>query len=118
MIRGEPRQSGAGLHHRWPSPRGYRATTPDDHVAPGDHVAGTVTRVRTVIRGVGKTCIAAGVLILLFVAYQLWGTGIAEARSQRALKRQFAALPRVVSPTTTSTSVAGPPVAPRYEIYS
>jgi sortase A len=71
-----------------------------------------VTRVRTVIRGVGKTCIAAGVLILLFVAYQLWGTGIAEARSQRALKRQFAALPKVVSPTTTSTSVAGPPVAP------
>jgi len=57
--------------------------------------------VRTVLRGLGKTCISAGCLILMFVAYQLWGTGIAEARSQRALKRQFAAL---TSPSTTSTS--------------
>ena len=68
---------------------------------------GTVASVRTVIRGVGKTCIAAGLLILLFVAYQLWGTGIAEARSQRELKRQFNALPGVATPpTTTPTGVA------------
>lgn len=33
--------------------------------------------------------IAAGVLILLFVAYQLWGTGLAEARSQDKLTKQF-----------------------------
>jgi sortase A len=60
---------------------------------------GTVASVRTVIRGLGKACIAAGLLILLFVAYQLWGTGIAEARSQRQLKRQFSTLP---SPSTTA----------------
>jgi sortase A len=41
------------------------------------------------VRGVGKTLIASGILIFLFVAYQLWGTGIAEARDQRALKKQF-----------------------------
>jgi sortase A len=70
--------------------------------------------VRTVLRGVGKTCIAAGVLILLFVAYQLWGTGIAEARSQRALKRQFAAAtsttvaPTTTRPPTTSSSTVAP----------
>jgi sortase A len=57
---------------------------------------------RTVIRGIGKACIAAGLLILLFVAYQLWGTGIAEARSQRALKRQFDALPAAPAPSTTA----------------
>lgn len=44
---------------------------------------------RRVIGGIGHTLIAAGVLILLFVAYELWGTGIAEARSQHTLKQDF-----------------------------
>jgi sortase A len=57
--------------------------------------------IRTILRGVGKTCVSTGVLILLFVAYQLWGTGIAEAHSQAALKKQFAA----IAPLTTT---AGP----------
>ncbi len=45
--------------------------------------------VRRAIAGAGRTLIAAGVLILLFVAYQLWGTGLAEARSQDKLTEQF-----------------------------
>jgi len=45
--------------------------------------------------------ISAGVLILLFVAYQLWGTGLAEARSQRELKKHFQQL--LTEPSTTST---------------
>ncbi len=58
---------------------------------------------RTALRGLGKACISAGVLILLFVAYQLWGTGIAEARSQASLKRQFAAsLPASTAPPSTA----------------
>lgn len=32
---------------------------------------------------------AAGTILLLFVAYQLWGTGLAEARSQSTLKDAF-----------------------------
>jgi sortase A len=32
---------------------------------------------------------AAGMLMLLFVAYELWGTGLAEHRSQSALKQDF-----------------------------
>lgn len=44
--------------------------------------------------------IAAGVLILLFVAYQLWGTGLAEARSQDRLREEFAEF--VEAPTTTA----------------
>ena len=61
--------------------------------------------------------ISAGVLILLFVAYQLWGTGLAEARSQRKLKKQFEQLLAAPSATTTSTStpattaVTGGPVS-------
>jgi sortase A len=86
-------------------PRGYRHPALDHHVGPG-----TVRAVRTVLRGLGKTCISAGVLILLFVAYQLWGTGIAEARSQRALKREFASSlssTTTAAPTTTPSTAAG-----------
>ncbi|MEY2399394.1 MAG: sortase [Actinomycetota bacterium] len=32
---------------------------------------------------------AAGTLMLLFVAYELWGTGLAESRSQSTLKQDF-----------------------------
>ena len=52
------------------------------------------------LRGVGRTLIGAGVLVLLFVAYQLWGTNLAEARSQRSLKKDF--LASLTSPTTTA----------------
>lgn len=30
---------------------------------------------RTVIRGLGELCITAGLILMLFVTYQLWGTG-------------------------------------------
>lgn len=38
---------------------------------------------------VGRTLITAGVLVLLFVVYQLWGTGIREAQAQSRLEDQF-----------------------------
>ena len=63
---------------------------------------------RAVLRGFGKTCISAGVLVLLFVGYELWGTGFAEARSQHQLKKQFAAAPFVTPPISTSTTRAIP----------
>jgi sortase A len=73
--------------------------------------------VRRIVAAVGRTCIAAGVLILLFVAYQLWGTGLAESRSQDRLRSDF--LDALEAPTTTTTTIAGqtpattaPPEAP------
>lgn len=45
--------------------------------------------VRRVVAGVGRGLITLGVLILLFVAFQLWGTGISEARNQHRLKNEF-----------------------------
>ena len=53
----------------------------------------------------GRAMIRAGVLILLFVAYQLWGTGIAEARYQRQLTKEFEeALAQAATSTTTTSS--------------
>ena len=38
---------------------------------------------------VGRAMIAAGLLLLSFVGYQLWGTGVAESRPQAELPARF-----------------------------
>lgn len=43
-------------------------------------------RLATFLRGVGQTLMTAGVVILLFVVYELWFTGFETARDQRALR--------------------------------
>ncbi len=40
---------------------------------------------------VGRVILVAGVLVLLFIPYLLWGTGIITARAQSELRQQFAA---------------------------
>jgi sortase A len=87
--------------------------------------------IRRGVRELGLALIVAGVIVLLFVVYQLWGTGIAEAHSQATLKRSFNAevaaatghhpvdAPTVASPTLTSPTVnragaagaSGPPAS-------
>ena len=42
-----------------------------------------------VLGAIGRVLISAGVLVLLFVVYQLWGTGIQEARAQHSLENEF-----------------------------
>jgi sortase A len=69
-------------------------------------------RVNRALDLVGKTLISAGVLLFLFVAYQLWGTGFAERQAQDKLKSQF------VTTTVPSTSTNVPtttlaPVSPK-----
>ena len=49
--------------------------------------------------GLGKTLIAAGLLMFGFVAYQLWGTGIETARAQNALENEFEDLLAGTTPT-------------------
>jgi sortase A len=44
---------------------------------------------RTVVRGVGQTLITAGLVILLFVVYELWWTGFTTERDQRSLFNQL-----------------------------
>lgn len=79
-----------------------------------------------ILGAVGRACIAVGVLILLFVVYQLWGTGIREAQAQRKLENEFeqrlgdagVSAPdesaQGPAPTTTTTA-PGPPPAPAVE---
>ena len=44
---------------------------------------------RGVLGAVGRVLVTVGLLLLLFVAYQLWGTGIYQARAQDDLAHQF-----------------------------
>ena len=71
---------------------------------------------RRTANATGRVLVTVGTLLLLFVAYQLWGTGIYEAREQSRLqgemKQQIAdarAARRPVSGTTTTTTPPPPP---------
>jgi sortase A len=46
-------------------------------------------RLARILGVTGRVLISAGVLILLFVAYQLWGTGIRERQAQDRLEKRF-----------------------------
>ena len=70
-----------------------------------------------ILGGVGRTMITAGVLILLFVAYQLWGTGIRTAQAQDRLDDELAELLEqadgaIVGEATTTTSSTSTTVDP------
>jgi sortase A len=62
--------------------------------------------VARVVGGVGKAMIAAGVLILLFVAYQLWGTSLQTARAQDELESEFEEEQAEAEAATTTTTTA------------
>lgn len=47
------------------------------------------TRTATIIGGIGRTLISLGLITLSFAAFQLWGTGIQEARAQASLEDDF-----------------------------
>ena len=59
---------------------------------------------RRALGAIGRTLIAAGVLLLLFAAYQLWGTGLRAAQAQDRLEDDF----RRTLETTTTTTTAPP----------
>jgi sortase A len=69
---------------------------------------------------VGRVVLVTGILILLFIPYLLWGTGLITARNQSALTAQFEAAQKkadshpattITDPTKTTTPAA-PQVAP------
>lgn len=66
-----------------------------------------------VLGAIGRFCISLGVLTLLFVAYQLWGTGILTAQAQGGLEKDFESLlveadALSAALTTTDAEVADP----------
>lgn len=61
----------------------------------------------------GTSLIVLGLLMFLFVGYQLWGTGIEEAQSQNSLESRFTQIAVTTTsppPTSISPSVIEPPV--------
>src|SRR5438309_2367376 len=66
---------------------------------------------RRVVGTAGRGLLALGALVLLFLAYQLWGTGFAESRSQDSLRRQLAGQLRQShpGPPTEVSATSGPP---------
>jgi len=67
-------------------------------------------RLSRALGAIGRTLVSVGVLLLLFVAYQLWGTGLQEARAQNDLRSDFA---RSLTTTTTApTATTTPPDDP------
>ncbi len=73
----------------------------------------------TIRVGVGRVILVAGILVLLFVPYLLWGTGLITAQAQSDLRRQFVATQHLhhrstdVAPPRTPTAppTIAPPVA-------
>jgi sortase A len=63
---------------------------------------------RRVLGAVGRVLITLGLLLLLFVAYQLWGTGIYEARAQNDLEQQFKESLERSGAATSTTSTTSP----------
>lgn len=72
------------------------------------------------VGGTGRVLIVLGLLMFAFVAYQLWGTGIEQARAQNQLENELeeqqAALGTVpvfvTAPTTTPPPTTPPPTTP------
>jgi sortase A len=61
------------------------------------------------VGGFGRILIALGVLLLGFVAYQLWGTAIQHDRAQDDLEQEFSAQLGTTTVPVTTTSVAAAP---------
>ena len=69
-------------------------------------------RINSALDLIGKTLISAGLLLLLFVAYQLWGTGLAERQAQNKLKTQFITSTTVAPTATDAPTTTTLPPAP------
>ena len=73
-------------------------------------------RLAKVLGAMGRTCITLGTLLLLFVVYQLWGTGIREAQAQDRLGSDFEVqLDEGDVPTTTPDPETVPSIPPAAE---
>jgi sortase A len=77
-----------------------------------------MSALRTGVRAVGELMITVGLVVLLFVAYELWGTGLQTARAQDKAQDQIAKewaeggadleLPVVATPSAKPTKPAKP----------
>ena len=73
---------------------------------------GSLGPVRRTVREFGLALITLGVIVLLFVAYQLFGTNLTEARNQSQLEKQFATATAKPRPPTGPANATQPDVLP------
>jgi sortase A len=76
-------------------------------------------RLAKVLGAMGRVCITGGTLLLLFVVYQLWGTGIREAQAQNRLEADFEQLldeGNVPTTTPAPETVSSIPAQPEGEV--
>jgi len=66
----------------------------------------------TIRMAVGRVLLVAGTLVLLFIPYLLWGTGLYTARAQAQLRTEFAAAERRAGVTVSRLPAKLPPAAP------
>lgn len=69
-------------------------------------------RARRAVRETGITLITLGVVVLLFVAYQLFGTNFSESHSQSVLAKQFSALAAADASQAPKAASGGTAAAP------
>ncbi len=69
-------------------------------------------RLASVLGALGQLFTVSGIVTLLFVVYQLWGTGVQEAQAQQSLRGDFAERLAQVSGLTEPVTVANGPKAP------
>jgi sortase A len=70
-------------------------------------------RTARVVGGIGRALIGLGLITLLFVAYQLWGTGLQQARAQDQLGNDFATrLAETEDARNTTTTAPTPTTVP------
>ncbi len=85
-------------------------------MAPGPALPCAVVRLARLLSVIGRTLVTGGVLILAFVAYQLWGTNIAAARAQDRLEESFAErlaeADQARQPSTTTVPPTDPSAIP------
>ncbi|MFQ5558124.1 MAG: class E sortase [Acidimicrobiales bacterium] len=61
----------------------------DASAGPGTEPDASALRRARILSGFGRLLMTTGVVLALFAAYQLWGTGIKEARAQSALRDEL-----------------------------
>src|SRR4051794_35392144 len=61
---------------------------------------------RTYVRAAGAVSALLGLVVLASVAYQLWGTGIVEARAQHDLRQRFNEMLSSTVPPASRTGIS------------
>ncbi|MEQ4720286.1 class E sortase [Nonomuraea sp. B19D2] len=79
---------------------------------------------RTMLRALGETSITAGLILMLFCAYLLWGTGVYTEREQERLQRELTVAedgkpdtkqPRTIVPGSAVAVLRIPKLGPGYK---